>query len=196
MSERVDSKSRRSIEAKPVALAQKSGEPASPHTTRPAGGSSGSISGAAGDATALESTLKHLHISHNYVSTYRKPQWYDPSVRRTIHKVHLVERLMALDEQLLAMMQSGGFLNDWQQYCSLRTAIQQPFIDLLKFEMKFCRQHNVEQHAWKMLYYNLIECMKPSATDKSKANRTFYRQKCLDVIDDGVEFFERLLGWA
>lgn len=194
MSKRVDSKSRRPNEAKPIALANRSGVPSSPHTRRFTGSNGDGTDNAAGNTTTLESTLNHLHISHNYVSTYRKPQWYEPSVRRTIHKVHLVEHLIALDEQLLAMMQSGGFLSDWQQYCCTRAAIQKQFTDLLKFEMKFCRQHNVEQHVWKILYYNVIECMKPSATDKSKTNRTFYRQKCLAVIDDGVEFFERLLG--
>lgn len=149
------------------------------------------------DALVAEplSTLSLLHISHNYMNPYQKPQWYEPVVYSgSIRKVHLLEALVALDSQLQSVMRNSDFLRDWPQYTSIRSAIQQQFIDLLKFEMKFCRQHNVEQHCWKMLYYNVIEYMKRLCGDKSTPNGLFYRQKCLHIIDDGGEFFERLLG--
>lgn len=201
MNRRVDSKSRRPTGARAIDTASNCGNRKQPQATSSAGGGSGGRGdGCSGNVvsgdnstSALEPTLNHLHISHNYMSPYQKPQWYDPAIYTpAIRKVHLLESLVAFDEQLQALMQSGGFLKDWQQFGSVRLAIQRQFIDLLKFEMKFCRQHNVEQHCWKILYHSVIEYLKRLAGDKSKANYLFYRQRCLDIIDDGIEYFQRL----
>lgn len=61
--------------------------------------------------------------------------------------------------------------------------------------MKFCREKNVDQHVWKILYYNIIEMLKKILLqcEDNKAEEVIYKSKCTNLIDDGINYFEALL---
>lgn len=123
----------------------------------------------------------------------RPPPWYDAKAT-AIHRKHLIAELKSADERLHAIT-SGRLPLGWADYDGQRTAIKAIFVDLVRHEMKFCRQHNVEQHFWRILYYNFIESIRRlmAASDKSS---DVYRCCCVaseHLIDDGLRHFDGLL---
>lgn len=64
----------------------------------------------------------------------------------------------------------------------------------IRKEMKLCRKENVEQHIWKILYYNLIEFLKVLISDsKLKQQSEFFQLKLIEIIEDGLVFYNHLL---
>lgn len=60
--------------------------------------------------------------------------------------------------------------------------------------MKLCRKENVEQHIWKILYYNLIEYFKVLIADsKSEPRSQYFQGKLIEIIEDGLTFYNHLL---
>lgn len=120
-----------------------------------------------------------------------------------IHRKHLIVDLQHADERMHSIIvRSGGQLvNEWTEYNASRSKIRSIFCDLIKYEMKFCRQHSVEQYFWKILYYNVIETMRRVMGDTANnasdvvapSNVDDYRSVCATVIDDGLEFFDSLI---
>lgn len=65
----------------------------------------------------------------------------------------------------------------------------------IRKEMKLCRKENVEQHIWKILYYNLIEFLKVLTKDSKLENQSEYFQaKSIEIIDDGLTFYNHMLN--
>lgn len=61
-------------------------------------------------------------------------------------------------------------------------------------EMKLCRKENVEQHIWKILYYNLIEFFKVLMSDsKSESRSQYFQAKQMEIIEDGLTFYGHML---
>lgn len=114
-----------------------------------------------------------------------------------IHRKHLIVDLQRADERMHSIIvRSGQLPKEWTEYNASRNKIKSIFCDLIKHEMKFCRQHNVEQYFWKILYYNVIETVRRVMGDASAVatNKTDdYRLVCATVIDDGLEFFDLLI---
>lgn len=64
----------------------------------------------------------------------------------------------------------------------------------IRKEMKLCRKENVEQHIWKILYYNLIEFFKVLITDSKLEQRSeYFQKKSIEIIEDGLTFYNRML---
>lgn len=64
----------------------------------------------------------------------------------------------------------------------------------IRKEMKLCRKENVEQHIWKILYYNLIEFLKVLIADSKLDQQTEYFQaKLIEIIEDGLTFYNHML---
>lgn len=74
---------------------------------------------------------------------------------------------------------------------------------LLTTDLKFCLRENIEQHSWKILYYNVIELLKNlkihapndgnSDSDKMIDYQPMYNQKGLELVENGLTYFENLL---
>lgn len=64
---------------------------------------------------------------------------------------------------------------------------------IFTIDIKFCREENVDQHIWKILYYNIIELLKKYHSKAVSDEEVHYKTKCLQLIDDGVVYFENLL---
>lgn len=120
----------------------------------------------------------------------------------------LIGKLQRTEDRLQSILLADNLAAQWNQYMSNRKLIKDIFIELLRHEMKFCRQNNVEQHFWKVLYYNLIECGRrfvnkkttstttstaPTTTTTTAATNKSHRQFCMRLIDDGVQFFTQIL---
>lgn len=69
-------------------------------------------------------------------------------------------------------------------------------------DLKFSVRENIEQHSWKILYYNIIELLKnlkshagshTTASGTTIDYQPFYNQKGLELVENGLTFFENLL---
>lgn len=64
----------------------------------------------------------------------------------------------------------------------------------IRKEMKLCRKENLEQHIWKILYYNLIEFFKVLITDSKLEQRSeYFQKKLIEIIEDGLTFYNHML---
>lgn len=50
-------------------------------------------------------------------------------------------------------------------------------------EIKFCQEENVEQHMWKITYYNLIETLRKSMVEDPE-NKEGYKNALLTIVDE------------
>lgn len=66
----------------------------------------------------------------------------------------------------------------------------------MRTDLKFCERENVEQHCWKLFFYNIIELLrKPLAEPGVDADsKQFYKQKLLEIVEPGAKYWEELLG--
>lgn len=65
---------------------------------------------------------------------------------------------------------------------------------LLLQDLKFSQTENVEQHIWKLTFYNVIELLrKGQSEDISAELKELHKKTLLAVIEDGIKFFENLL---
>jgi protein SMG6 len=53
---------------------------------------------------------------------------------------------------------------------------------LLVTDLKFCQTENVEQHLWKILFYNIIELLRKSVAENVE-NKEQYKQIMLTIIE-------------
>lgn len=145
----------------------------------------------------LCNAIEQMQFQQNYSKlTVVKPNWYGVAHCGGRQKV-LIEKLRSADERLQSIIADGRLHTNWDQYNAVRMEIKEIFAELLRHEMKFCRQNNVEQYFWKLLYHNMIESARRFASDKSNNNAASftdsYRQLCLHLISDGMELFQDIL---
>lgn len=61
--------------------------------------------------------------------------------------------------------------------------------------MKFCEVENIEQHCWKLLFYNIIELVRrPLGENIDDDTKSFYKTKALDIIEPGLKYWEEVIG--
>lgn len=145
----------------------------------------------------LSKAFEQMQFQQNYTKLAAvKPNWYNNVSDCSGRQKALIEKLRGADERLQSIIATGKLQANWDQYNAIRKRIKEVFAELLRHEMKFCRQNNVEQHFWKLLYHNSIESARRLASDKSNndtAIKDSYRQFCLHVIDDGTQLFQDIL---
>lgn len=79
-------------------------------------------------------------------------------------------------------------------FVKFREDIHHTLEQFLTHDMKFCREENVDQHAWKVLYYNVIELLKRFHAQTEDAEmKDLYKTRCFLIIDIGLTYFEKLL---
>lgn len=103
-------------------------------------------------------------------------------------------------------MQTGGARNwaakvfpfspqEWDRYNETRRSGQSILAEFLRTDLKFCEVENVEQHCWKLLFYNVIELLrKPLGENIDDDSKHFYKKKLLEIIESGTRYWEGLVG--
>lgn len=144
----------------------------------------------------LGSSSERKRIASGNQLSSARPPWYDPSVSQAnlLRNKDLVRQLEAADNRLQDLLLSGNLFREWHIYVQIRSDLQKLLEAFLLTEMRFSQDINIEHHFWKLLYYNIIEQMrKLLAEDPDQNNRAYYREKALEIIENGSQFFEQLL---
>lgn len=84
---------------------------------------------------------------------------------------------------LLRCAKGPAILTQWQGVNYVRQFLQRSLEILLLTEIKFCQEENVEQHMWKITYYNLIETLRKSMVDDPE-NKEGYKNALLTIVDE------------
>jgi len=65
---------------------------------------------------------------------------------------------------------------------------------LLLQDLKFSQTENVEQHIWKLTFYNVIELLRKGQSEETNSEvKEVHKKTLIAVIEDGIKFFENLL---
>ena len=113
---------------------------------------------------------------------------------QTAKDPYLLLEIETIDRELQWLLNSGGFTVNWEKMANLRESLQRKLQILLETDMKFCQAENVEQHFWKILYYNMIELLRKMALKESVEARDACKKIMLRIIEEGTEYFESLLS--
>lgn len=142
----------------------------------------------------LSRAIEQMQFRQNYTKlTVIKPNWYAVTSEYSGRQAALIVKLRDADERLQSIIGDGKLQTNWDQYNAVRNGMKEIFAEFLRHEMKFCRQNNIEQHFWKLLYHNMIEIARRLANDKcnnDSAIKDCYRQFCLHFIADGMQLFQ------
>lgn len=124
-----------------------------------------------------------------------RPAWYDLSSEslRNAKNPCLLLGIETIDRELQWLLSSGGLTANWDRVDFLRRSLQQSLLTLLETDMKFCQAENVEQHFWKILFYNIIEMLRKVMPKEGPESRDLCKKIMLKIIDDGTLYFENLL---
>ncbi|XP_034941646.1 uncharacterized protein Smg6 isoform X2 [Chelonus insularis] len=124
-----------------------------------------------------------------------KPSWYDPSSDslRTAKNPVLLLGIEPMDRELQWLLTSGGLAVNWDRVEFLRQSLQQSLKMLLETDIKFCQAENVENHFWKILFYNIIEMLRKIMPKDDPETRDVCKKIMLTIIDQGTSYFENLL---
>lgn len=147
-------------------------------------------------ASSTGGTERKRIASGNQMTSARPP-WYDTNAPQAsfLRNRQLVRQLEAADNRLQELLLSGNLFHEWDLYVQIRTDLQKLLESFLLSEMRFSQEINIEHHFWKLLYYNIIEQMRKLLAENPDQNiRAYYREKALDIIENGALFFEQLLA--
>ncbi|XP_078044593.1 uncharacterized protein LOC144474030 isoform X1 [Augochlora pura] len=124
-----------------------------------------------------------------------RPSWYDPysDSFRSAKNPYLLLDIERADLELQWILSSGGFTTNWERVLYIRHFLQESLKTLLETDIKFCQAENVEQHFWKILFYNMIEMLRKGMPKESSEGREHYKKMMLKIIDEGTVYLESLL---
>ncbi|CAK9812185.1 Telomerase-binding protein EST1A [Anthophora quadrimaculata] len=124
-----------------------------------------------------------------------RPSWYDPysDSFRLAKNPYLLLDIERADLELQWILSSGGFTTNWERVLYIRHFLQESLKTLLETDIKFCQAENVEQHFWKILFYNIIEMLRKGMPKESSEGREHYKKIMMNIIDDGTVYLESLL---
>ncbi|XP_043272434.1 telomerase-binding protein EST1A isoform X3 [Venturia canescens] len=124
-----------------------------------------------------------------------RPAWYDPrsEVLRSAKDPYRLLEVETIDRELQWVLSSGSLTSNWEKITNLRLTLRNRLEILLESDIKFCQTENVEQHFWKILYYNMIEMLRKIMPKENNDLREQYKRIMLEIIDEGTQYFENLL---
>ncbi|XP_037030209.1 telomerase-binding protein EST1A isoform X2 [Bradysia coprophila] len=139
--------------------------------------------------------LARFFIANINFYSYTRAKWYDNiSADYKPHTHKIIERLREADRSMQSDIVTGECLENWDKFMECRQTIKMLSENCIRKEMKLCRKENVEQHLWKILYYNLIEFFKVLiAESKLEERTTYFQTKLKAIIDDGLTFYCHML---
>lgn len=135
------------------------------------------------------------YIDHQQYLGTAKPAWVkknSESYRRSSKKP-LLNELESLDDELMAIIDSGDLLRRWEDCQKLREGIERIFEDLLDSDMRFCQKEHVEHYFWKLLFYRIIEVLRKQIVECNEASKAEFKKKALETVDYGTKYLEALL---
>lgn len=68
-------------------------------------------------------------------------------------------------------------------YFCFRYSLKEYLRLFLVTDLRFCEAENVEQHLWKILYYNVIELLRKQMAENVD-NKENYKRALLSIIED------------
>lgn len=142
---------------------------------------------------AIFTAFEDKRFYESYKATIHKATWCSISENNARQK-DLIDKLRNAEKQLQLIFANKEIKDHRHKYISGRKQIMDIFIELLRHEMKFCRQNNIEQFIWKILYYNLIECARRLINTDIESWNKIHRQLCLNLIEEGTQFFNHILN--
>lgn len=86
-------------------------------------------------------------------------------------------------QTIISCSKGSGILTFWGRINQTRHFLKQTLQNLLLTELKFTIDQNVEQHMWKLIFYNLIELLRNSMAEDQE-NKESYKNALLTVIDE------------
>lgn len=134
----------------------------------------------------------HQYMTDQYGNII--PSWYDETSEgwKMCHYAALLRDVKRADYELQCINNAGLILVSWANVVNLRRFLMESLEYLLCKDLKFCQAEHVEQHFWKILYYNIIEMMRKAIANDSE-NKKQYKDFVLWLIDEGTKYFENLL---
>ncbi|XP_049823827.1 uncharacterized protein LOC109600502 isoform X3 [Aethina tumida] len=123
-----------------------------------------------------------------------RPNWYDEnrSEHKSCHYPEVIRDIKHADLELQMIINKGHVLIEWDAVERLRQFLKDALSFLLCKDLKFCETENVEQHLWKILYYNIIEVTRKAVADDPN-NKEHYKGFLLYLIEEGNKYFEGLI---
>ena len=110
---------------------------------------------------------------------------------------HDVTFIMQQDFGLRRIIMTGGaklLCQLWDKdVAEYRKNIQQAFEHLLKTDLVFCAEKDVEFHIWKIAFYSIVEVLKLSLKEESPEVRNLVHNNILELLDEGMDFYAQML---
>lgn len=125
-----------------------------------------------------------------------RPTWYDPYSEsfRSAKNPYLLLDIGRADLELQWILSSGNLTNNWERVSYIRHFLQESLKILLKTDIKFCQSENVEQHFWKILFYNIIEMLRKGMPKDNTEDREHLKKIMLSIIDEGSLYLDNILS--
>ncbi|XP_044755444.1 telomerase-binding protein EST1A [Coccinella septempunctata] len=122
------------------------------------------------------------------------PTWYveNSEENQMSHYPEMIRDVKRADQEIQYAIHSGIFLKNWSAVETFRQFLKESLQYFLCKDLKFSQTCNIEQHFWKLLYYNIIERVR-KASQEDEANKEDYKQFVLYLVDEGTQYFEGLL---
>ncbi|XP_054290937.1 telomerase-binding protein EST1A isoform X2 [Macrosteles quadrilineatus] len=105
---------------------------------------------------------------------------------------NLLKEADIIEYELNQLMQSNSWYEYHDEIIKRRMRLQEILWILLTSDIKFCKQENVEQHFWKILYYGLLEWFRKQMSSAPHMKEAFMTPM-LNIIDEGMKYFEDTL---
>nr|XP_024216216.1 uncharacterized protein LOC112210634 [Halyomorpha halys] len=114
-----------------------------------------------------------------------KPIWYNPFTEnfQASHNQQLIRAIEQADCELQYLLSTCELLKYWDRMQLIRVFLKDALKTLLLTDLRFCEVENVEQHLWKILYYNVIELLRKLMADHPESKES-YRQALLNIIEE------------
>ncbi|XP_073972524.1 smg6 nonsense mediated mRNA decay factor isoform X3 [Rhodnius prolixus] len=124
-----------------------------------------------------------------------RPIWYNPYTEnfQKSHNPQIIRGIEQADCELQYLLSTCQVLYYWERMQQLRYFLKESLMRMLLTDLRFCQAENVEQHLWKILYYNVIELLRKLIVEHP-TEKDRYKKALLTIIDEGTEYYEKLLS--
>ncbi|KAJ8680347.1 hypothetical protein QAD02_016134, partial [Eretmocerus hayati] len=134
-------------------------------------------------------------VTDPYQYLHMGPSWYDAYSEsfRSAKNPYLLLDIFKADVELLYLIHHGSLTSDWDKISYIRNFHHESLKTLLMTDLKFCQAENMEQHFWKIVYYNIIEILRKPISKDDTELREQYKRLLQILVDEGTAYFTSLL---
>jgi len=133
------------------------------------------------------------------------PDWYDVYNTNIYENakvdIKIVVRIVTADEKLRCLVRGGPSVicSRWNQGVKeARHEIMNAAWQLLKTDLFFVCERDVDTHIWKTVYHQVIEMLKLAFLDvehTSPETRQLLRSQLLHIFEEGVDYYNQMLQY-